>query len=190
MGLKVILQRNQPQAVADLEVRHAGLFELVPQSARDDVHGDVVGDHPADAGQSRLDTTEARRASVRGSLEGPTRGQGRAAPQHLLTHVLHNKLNAEASLLHHYSAVSRLTSSAATVRQGQCFLVSFTFMDLAFWMVFRALDKLSGATSRQISLSSDETPSIWYSSKKFAWREAGWAGETPSCPGETPSCPG
>lgn len=67
--------------------------------------------------------------------------------------------------------VSRLTNSAVMVRQGQCFLVSLTLMALAFWVVFRALDKLSGVTSRQISLSSEEKPSIWYSSKKLAWRE-------------------
>lgn len=66
---------------------------------------------------------------------------------------------------------SSLTSSAATVRQGQCFLVSLTLTDLAFWTVFRALDRFSGVTSRQISLSSEDTPSIWYSSKKLACRE-------------------
>lgn len=66
--------------------------------------------------------------------------------------------------------VSRLTNSAVMVRQGQCFLVSLTLMALAFCVVFRALDKLSGVTSRQISLSSEEKPSIWYSSKKLAWR--------------------
>lgn len=61
-----------------------------------------------------------------------------------------------------------LTSSAATVRQGQCFLVSLTLTALAPWTVFRALDRFSGVTSRQISLSSEDTPSIWYSSKKLA----------------------
>lgn len=54
------------------------------------------------------------------------------------------------------------------VRQGQCFLVSLTLTALAFWTVFRALDRFSGVTSRQISLSSEDTPSIWYSSKKLA----------------------
>lgn len=64
-----------------------------------------------------------------------------------------------------------LTSSAAMVRQGQCFLVSLTLTDLALWTVFRALDRFSGVTSRHISLSSEDTPSIWYSSKKLACRE-------------------
>lgn len=65
-----------------MEVRHAGLFELVPQSARDDVHGDVVSDDPADAGQGRLDRTETRRASVRPGLDRPSAD--------VLTHIHHS----------------------------------------------------------------------------------------------------
>lgn len=68
------------------------------------------------------------------------------------------------------AAVPFLTSSAAMVRQGQCFLVSFSLTDLAFWMVFRDLARFSTVTSRQISLFSGDTPSIWYSSKKLACR--------------------
>lgn len=48
---------------AYVEVWHAGLFELVPQSARDDVHWDVVSDDPADVGQGRLDRAEERHVS-------------------------------------------------------------------------------------------------------------------------------
>lgn len=54
----------------------------------------------------------------------------------------------------------QLTSSAAIVRQGQCFLVSLTLTALAHCAVFKALDRLSGATSRHISLASGDTPSI------------------------------
>ena len=64
-----------------------------------------------------------------------------------------------------------LTSSAAMVRQGQCFLVSLILTALALWTVFRALDRFSGVTSKQISLASEDTPSIWYSSKKLACNE-------------------
>lgn len=74
-------------------------------------------------------------------------------------------------LLNFKSDFLSLTSSAAMVRQGQCFLVSFTLTALEFWTVFRALDRFSGVTSKQISLCSEETPSIWYSSKTLACKE-------------------
>lgn len=67
--LKVILQRDhRPRAY--VEVGHAGLLELVPQSARDDVHRDVVSDNPAEAGQSRLDRTKTS-VSETGRLPPP-----------------------------------------------------------------------------------------------------------------------
>jgi len=83
-----------------------------------------------------------------------------------------------------------LTSSAAMVRQGQCFLVSFTLTTLALWTVFRARDRFSSVTSRQISLSSEDTPSIWYSSKTLACREDGHTQEQLyTCEAALPSVP-
>ena len=71
----------------------------------------------------------------------------------------------------------QLTSSAAMVKQGQCFFVSLILTVLAFWAVLRALERLSGANSRQISLASADTPSSWNSSKNLAcrkeWQEGG-----------------
>lgn len=40
--------------VTHVEVGHDGLFELVPQSAGDDVYWDVMGDHPTAAGKGGL----------------------------------------------------------------------------------------------------------------------------------------
>lgn len=51
-------QRNNH--LTHVEVWHAGLLELVPQPARDDFDGNVVSDHPAGAGQGRLDRTGRR----------------------------------------------------------------------------------------------------------------------------------
>ena len=68
---------------------------------------------------------------------------------------------------------TQLTSSAAMVKQGQCFFVSLIFTVLAFWAVLRALERLSGANSRQISLASADTPSSWNSSKNLACRVTG-----------------
>lgn len=50
--------------VTYIEVWHARLFELVPESPGDDVNRDVVGDDSADAGQGGLDRTEGGRHSV------------------------------------------------------------------------------------------------------------------------------
>lgn len=41
-----------------IKVRHARLFELVPQSPGDDVNGDVVSDDSTDAGQRGLEEEE------------------------------------------------------------------------------------------------------------------------------------
>lgn len=60
-----------------------------------------------------------------------------------------------------------LTSSTATLRQGECLLVNLIFTAFALWAVFNALDRFSGMSSKYISLWSTATPSIWYSSKKF-----------------------
>lgn len=40
--------------MTNVEVGHDRLFKLVPQSAGDDVHRDVVGDHSTAAGQGGL----------------------------------------------------------------------------------------------------------------------------------------
>ena len=50
--------------VSYIKVRHAGLFEVVPQSSGDDVHRDVMSDHPTDAGHGGL-----RDTSIDQSLE-------------------------------------------------------------------------------------------------------------------------
>ena len=59
------------------------------------------------------------------------------------------------------------------VKQGQCFFVSLILTVLAFWAVLSALERLSGANSRQISLASADTPSSWNSSKNLACRVTG-----------------
>lgn len=46
-----------------IKVRHARLFELVPQSPGDDVNGDVVSDDSTDAGQGGLGGTEEEGSS-------------------------------------------------------------------------------------------------------------------------------
>lgn len=48
-----------------VEVGHDRLFELVPQSAGDDVHWDVMGDHSTAAGHGGLVRTQE---DVEGSL--------------------------------------------------------------------------------------------------------------------------
>lgn len=61
----------------------------------------------------------------------------------------------------------QLTRSTSTVRQGLCFFVSLILTHLALWVVFRAFIRFSGDSSKYISLSSSDTPSIAYSSKKW-----------------------
>lgn len=63
--------------------------------------------------------------------------------------------------------IESFTRSTSNVRQGECFFVSLILIHLAFWAVFKALVKFSGASSRNISLASSETPSNAYSSKKW-----------------------
>lgn len=59
------MARSRNRAIVTyVEVGHAGLFELVPQPARDDFNGNVVGDDPTDAGQGRLDRTETGSGSL------------------------------------------------------------------------------------------------------------------------------
>lgn len=53
-----------------------------------------------------------------------------------------------------------LTSSMETVRQGKCLFVSLIFKALAFWAVFKARDRFSDVSSKQIALFSADTPSI------------------------------
>ena len=42
----------------------------------------------------------------------------------------------------------QLTSSTSNVKQGKCFLVSFSFIDLALCAALRHFTKLSGTSSK------------------------------------------